>query len=142
MNKIAIQNNILSWGLSFVFIWFGLSEILTPTNWISYVPPFLSSLGNETFIMSLVVIHGAILIGCALLLIINIGRPVAAALSALLLAQILVAMILESGLSPVVVRDIGLFGATLSLVFSGTKTDPSVLTSNLKGKGIFPEKYN
>lgn len=140
MQKNNIHQHILSWSLAFVFIWFGLSEVLTPESWTAYVPSYIST-GNIT--SALVVVHGAILIGSAVLLIINIGRRVAAAIAALLLLQIVASMILEgSGLTPVVVRDIGLLGACISLLFSGTTVYELTMTKTTNVAGIFPEKYH
>lgn len=130
--------HVLSWALAFVFIWFGLSEILTPVNWTSYVPPFFV----ESWLIPLVVIHGAVLVGAALLLILNIGRRIAAAITAFMLLQIVVTMIIDNnGLSPIAVRDIGLFGAALSLVLYRHSSIEKTAPLTPRSSGIFPEKY-
>ncbi len=138
MNKINLQENLVGWGLAFVFAWFGMNEILSPAQWTAYVPSFL---GQGPFIVALVVIHGLVLFACAVLLVIGIGRMYVGILSSLLVADIVVVLIMQNGLDPVSVRDIGLFAAALSLIFTKKIQFPARMT--VTGKpGIFPEKYN
>ena len=106
--------NIFSYALGFVVAWFGLNEIFAPQEWVTFAPPFL---GNGTFAVSLVVLHGVVLASCALLLFSNTYRKLAAAILALVFMEVVIELVTQTGLSDIAVRDIGLCGMSLGLVF-------------------------
>ena len=106
--------NILSYALGFVVAWFGLNEILWPQEWVTFAPPFL---GDGALAVNLVVLHGIVLASCALLLFTNMYRWVAASMLALIFVGVIVDLVTQTGLSDIAVRDIGLCGMSIGLVF-------------------------
>ncbi|HAO64704.1 TPA: hypothetical protein DCQ44_01850 [Candidatus Taylorbacteria bacterium] len=114
---VTNPENIISYALGFVVMWFGLHEIFSPQDWVVFAPPFL---GDGTFTISLVVIHGIVLVSCALLLFLNIHRRIAAIILTLVFIEIIITLVTQSGLSDIAVRDIGLCGMALGLAFTST----------------------
>ena len=113
IRALTNPENIFSYALGFVVAWFGLNEIFAPQEWVTFVPKFL---GDGTFALIMVVIHGIILTSCALLLFFKIYRKIAAGILALMFAQIIIELITQTGLSDIAVRDIGLCGTAIGLV--------------------------
>jgi len=109
---ITNPENVLSYGLGFVVAWFGINEILAPTEWVAFAPPFL---GTGTLATSLVVIHGIVLVSCAILLFFKLYRKIAAAILALIFVEVIFNLITQTGLSDIAVRDIGLCGLSIGL---------------------------
>lgn len=106
------NENILSFFLAFVVIWFGYNEVTNPEQWVAYVPSFL---GGGSMTEYLVVAHGIILILSGLSLIFNFHKRTAAFVILLMLAGIVFTLLSVSGLDEIAVRDIGLLGMALAL---------------------------
>ncbi len=105
---------ILRLGLGFVFIWFGYSGLTNTAMWTGMVPAWTSVFGPAK---TLVQIHGAVELLGGILLVLGIWiRPVAAVL---LLSLLHTLTLLKFG--PIMVRDIGLAAAMLSIFLSGEK---------------------
>ena len=112
INIITNPLNILSYSLGFVALWFGLNEMFFPKEWLTFTPSFI---GSDALAVNLVIIHGAILTICALLLFSNIYRKLAAIILALLFIEIIIDLVSQTGVSDIVVRDIGLCGMAIGL---------------------------
>lgn len=112
VRKITNPENILSYTLGFVVAWFGLNEVLVPQEWATFAPSFL---GSGTLVIGVVVLHGVILTSCALLLFFNTYRRVAAAVLALIFVEVIIGLVMQTGLSDIAVRDIGLCGMAIGL---------------------------
>jgi hypothetical protein len=106
---------VVAWALGFVVGWFGTNEILFPADWAVFAPSFL---GTGSLVLSLVVLHGIILVTCAVLLLANFHRRIAGGALALIFIEIISGLIYGSGLSDIAVRDIGLCGASISLALT------------------------
>ena len=106
--------NVLSYTLGFVVAWFGLNEVLMPQEWVTFAPAFL---GNGTLALTLVVLHGIVLVSSALLLFFNLYRRVAAAVLVLIFVEVIIGLVTQTGLSDIAVRDIGLCGMAVALIF-------------------------
>lgn len=103
---------VLRIGMSLVFLWFGISQLIDPTNYIGYLPEFLF---NSSFAHSFVIGNGIFEIIAGLLLLLGFFvRPIA-----LLLALHLAVITFELGYGEVAVRDFGLTLATLSIALGG-----------------------
>lgn len=105
---------ILRAGLSFVFLWFGLNQILDQSMWVSLIPSrivSLSGLSAET----IVIFNGAFEVVMAVLLVLGIRVRVVA----ILLVLHMFTIVWDLGLSAIAVRDIGLMFALLSVAFAG-----------------------
>lgn len=116
----------LSYALAIVVLWFGVSEIITPTPWESFVPGFF---GEGPLIPVLVVIHGIILVICGIMFLFNFHRRIAAAAVTLLIFESIVDTIIGSGITDIAIRDVGLFGAALAL-WMGKVDEVQGATSN------------
>src|SRR3989344_1681351 len=110
------RENVLSYFLAFVALWFGYNEVTAPSDWVGLVPEFLGS-GNA--LVYLVFTHGVVLILCAMALVFNFHRRAAAGVLGLVLLGIVGALVMKGGVSDVAVRDIGLFGMALALWLRG-----------------------
>lgn len=105
---------ILRLGLVFVFIWFGLTQLLDQSMWTSLIPTGLTKatgINAETF----VIINGTFEVFMAVLLAFGIRVRLVAAL----LFLHMFAIIGDLGLNAIAIRDIGLMLALLSVSFYG-----------------------
>ena len=112
---------VISYALAFVVVWFGTNEIFAPGDWAAFVPSFL---GTDSLALSLVVVHGLLLTASGLLLAFNFYRRIGAIVLALMLAEIIVSLLVESGLTDVAARDIGLLGIAVALALPSPSTPP------------------
>jgi len=103
--------------LGLVLLWFGLHELLQPSLWTGYVPVIA---GSSKFAIALVLLHGWALVVMAVALTLGIAPRVAAAVSALMLLEIVVSLSVTGGLSDIVARDLGVFGLAVA-VFANDK---------------------
>ena len=101
---------ILRLGLAFVFIWFGINQLISPEGFFGYVPNFLSNQINL-----IILLNGIFdtIIGLALL----IGFKVR--IITLIKSVQLTAIIITLGYNDVAIRDIGILFAGISLFFLG-----------------------
>ncbi len=99
----------LSGGLGIVFLWIGLNMIQNPNTWIGYLPENIPFGLERGLALKL---NGIFDIVLGALLIMRWWPKIVAALAALHLIVILV----TQGIDAVLIRDVGLLGASLSLL--------------------------
>jgi uncharacterized membrane protein YphA (DoxX/SURF4 family) len=105
---------VLRLGLSGVFAWFGVSQILDPSVWTSYIPNLATHLSGLSAI-TLVVLNGIFETSMAVLLVFGIWvRPVAA-----LLFIHMCGIVVTVGLDSIGVRDVAIAIGLLSITFYG-----------------------
>jgi len=97
--------------LGLVLAWFGCHELVQPSLWTGYVPVVPPS----SLAVLLVLAHGWLLLVLAVAVISGIAVPAAAALSAVLLLEIVISLTLAGGLSDLSVRDLGVLGLAVCL---------------------------
>jgi len=100
--------------LAFVFGWFGISEIFNPVYFSGYIPPFVRALpffNPNLFIQT----HGVVLTLLSLCLVLKFYLRITGILNILMLMQLIIGLLLISGFSEIVVRDIGLLGLATSI---------------------------
>ena len=118
MSQTQIGISILRFGLATVFIWFGVSQLFNPTEWIGWVPVWAMELPGLSDMTILKINAFVEIVGGALLAFGIYTRVVAAVLAAH------VALITyEVGYNAIGIRDLGLTAATLSLVFLSSNKD-------------------
>lgn len=100
--------------LGLVLLWFGYHELVSPGLWTGYVP-VLSTTSSAAEV--LVLAHGWVLLVIAVALLAGIVPRVAAAIAAVLLLEIVISLAV-TGLSDLVLRDLGVLG--LSIAVAGT----------------------
>lgn len=105
---------VLRLGLSGVIIWFGTSQILSPSVWTSYIPDIAMHLtGMSAF--TLVIFNGIFEIVAAVFLVFGLWiRPVAG-----LLFLHMCGIVASVGLDPIGIRDIAIAAGLLSTTFYG-----------------------
>lgn len=106
---------ILRAGLSFVFLWFGFTQLFDQSAWVALIPKgILAATGLQAEVF--VIINGAFEICMAALLVFGIRTRVVAGL----LALHLIAIIGDLGLTAIAVRDVGLIFALIAVILHGT----------------------
>lgn len=96
-------------GLGLVFLWIGIDMFRHSDNWIGYVPANLPfNFSRSVFLTLTAIMDSAI----GALLIFNFFPKTAAAVAAFHL----VGIIIFQGIDAVIIRDVGLLGASLALV--------------------------
>jgi uncharacterized membrane protein YphA (DoxX/SURF4 family) len=101
-------------GLTFVFIWFGASQIMNQAMWTSLIPSYATDLTGLSA-STVVLINGILEVVLAVLLAFGIRIRIVATL----LALHLIGIIGTVGLNGVGIRDIGLMLAMFSVALHG-----------------------
>jgi len=104
---------ILRLGLALVFLWFGFSQLMSPTQWTSFLPSFVSIVPISA--VKFVLLNGWFEIVAAVLLILGAYTR----LAALLLALHLFGITFTIGWNALGIRDFGLAVATLVIFLQG-----------------------
>ena len=97
--------------LGLVLAWFGYHELVQPSLWTGYVPVVPAS----SLAVLLVLAHGWLLLILAVAMIAGIAVRAAAAVSVALLLEIVISLTAASGLSDLVLRDVGVLGLAACL---------------------------
>ncbi|MHB1874118.1 MAG: hypothetical protein ACYCPF_04590 [Streptosporangiaceae bacterium] len=98
--------------LGLVLAWFGYHELVAPQLWTGYVPLISST---STFAIVLVLVHGWLLLLLAIATVAGVLLRLSAAISAVLLAEIIVSLTVSGGLTDISLRDVGVFGLAVML---------------------------
>jgi len=118
-NKENLGIYILRFGLSIVFLYFGISQILDQSRWIYLVPDrFFNFYINEVLKSKLVFVNGIFDIVVALSLLSGIFLKIFSILGFIHLISI---TIFSLGFTPSGIRDLGLAFAVLALFFLSHK---------------------
>jgi len=110
--------------LGLVLAWFGYHELVQPALWTGYVPGVSAT---STTGIVLVLAHGWLLLVLAVALIAGIWVRLSAAITALLLAEVVISLTVQAGLSDLTLRDVGVLG--LALCLTGAAEQRFVLAS-------------
>ncbi len=105
-------------GVALVLMTFGAWEILRPASWANYMPPFLGAVGS---ILTLVTIHGIVLMFVGLAVLLGVYLRLFAIAAVLLLLAIIVTLIWMAGYPDIVVRDTGILLLALTVVFDNER---------------------
>ncbi|MBI2674345.1 MAG: DoxX family membrane protein [Candidatus Yanofskybacteria bacterium] len=114
--SLRYSNIFLRLGLAAVFIWFGVDKFLHPEYWLSsWIPQSSLLIASRIGIsgMDVVYVSGVfeLLVGASVLSNIFIK------IFSVLALMFLVAILLTFGISEVIIRDVGLMGGFLALLF-------------------------
>jgi uncharacterized membrane protein YphA (DoxX/SURF4 family) len=107
--------HILRFGMAFVFIWFGSNQLLHPTSWTALIPGWV--VGSGISAMNAVYANAMFEIIAAIFLVFNVWTRWVA----LLLFLHLLTIVIDVGLNPIGIRDVGLSVATLCVSIMDTK---------------------
>jgi uncharacterized membrane protein YphA (DoxX/SURF4 family) len=97
--------------LGLVLAWFGYHELVQPSLWTGYV----HIVSGSTLVVLLVLAHGWLLLMLAVAMFAGIAVRVVAAVSVALLLEIVTSLTITSGLSDLVLRDVGVLGLAVCL---------------------------
>jgi uncharacterized membrane protein YphA (DoxX/SURF4 family) len=98
--------------LGLVLAWFGYHELVQPSLWTGYVPGL--SPASDLAVL-LVLAHGWVLLLLAVALAAGVAPRTAAAVSAVLLLEIVISLAVTGGLSDLTLRDVGVLGLAVCL---------------------------
>ncbi len=100
--------------IGFVFVSFGLWELFDPQYWTGFVPNWVAAIIPS---QTLVLFHGVVLLVLGVAILLGLWLRWTALLATLMLVEICAGLLLASGFSDLLVRDVGLLLFTLSMVF-------------------------
>ncbi len=114
--SLRCSNLFLRLGLAAVFIWFGVDKFLNPQYWLSaWVPQSTLALASKLGVNGLDIVYASgvfeLLVGVSVL------SNIFVKMFSVLALAFLVTVLFTFGLSEVIVRDFGLMGGFLSLLF-------------------------
>lgn len=100
-------------GISLVYLWFGTSQIMDPTMWISWLPDYTESFPVSA--KTLVLLNGIFEVVAAIFLLLGAYTRIAAGLLALHAIHI----VFTVGYGPIGVRDFGIMASVISVFLNG-----------------------
>ena len=116
LSKLAVHDyTILRLVMSFVVLWFGMNQVINPEAWIGFVPDWVMRFGIDK--VSFVFLNGSFEIIFGSLLAFGIWTEIVS----LFLFLHMVGIVVEVGITPIGVRDIGLAVGLLYLFLHSFK---------------------
>lgn len=104
---------LLRISLAFVFLYFGIQQIINVENWISFVPSF--ALLSGVSVNNLILVNAFLELGLGGLLLLGLYTRI----SSLILSINLFLIAFSIGFNPLGIRDFGLAFATLAVFLNG-----------------------
>jgi len=114
INYQLIRHLLLRFCLGFILVWFGIQQVISPSEWAHLVPETMSShspIGD----IGLIFVHGALLTMAAIGISVGLFPKSSSLLAAALLLEIIVVLLIGGDSSGLIVRDIGLLVMALVL---------------------------
>ena len=105
---------LMRFGLAFVFIGIGIWEIVQPSYWGMYVPPFFSAVITTN---AFVEIHGVVLLVTGLAVLLGVYLRIASALAAIIMLSIVISLTYYFGFNDIVIRDVAILMLAAALFF-------------------------
>lgn len=114
MERAKLRHIISRVGVAFIFLTFGIWEIVQPTYWTAFLPQFVSAAADPA---RTVVVHGAMLVALGASILLGFYINITAILGTLMMLSIVASLWMVSGFTDLLVRDtvITLFALTLAL---------------------------
>ncbi|MFT4308331.1 MAG: DoxX family protein [Candidatus Woesearchaeota archaeon] len=104
-------NTAIRIGIAGVFLWFGVSQLLSPSDWTNWVPMWMDAVPIPT--ETLVIMHGLFEVVFGFALLIGFQTRIAAGM----LAASLLFTVFNLNYGETMIRDLGLLIVTGALVF-------------------------
>jgi uncharacterized membrane protein YphA (DoxX/SURF4 family) len=114
IKKDDVRHILTRLAVAQVLIIFGIWEIVQPVYWNSFVPQFVSNFMNINLVVQL---HGAFILILGAAILIGAYLRISAALAVLTTLAVIVFLLISSGFSDIIVRDIVIVLAAASLIF-------------------------
>lgn len=110
----AARHLLLRLAIAFVFLSFGIWELIDPQYWVGFIPGWTMVLGPA---VTIAMLHGAVLVLVGLAVLLGLWLRWSALLASLMLLEICLGLLLSSGFSDLLVRDVGLLLVAVALIF-------------------------
>lgn len=104
------QSSVARVATGLVLACFGVWELTGPGQWAGYVPHFAAAAVSP---VSLILVHGWILFVLAAAALVDFAPPVTAWIAVAVMAEVVLGLALTSGLTDILVRDVGLLALAL-----------------------------
>ena len=117
MKKDNVRHILCRLALAQVLIIFGVWEIVQPVYWNAFVPNIFSSIMSINLFVQL---HGALILILGIAVLLGIYLRISAILAALTTLSVIIFLIVVSGFTDLVVRDIVIVLVAASLAFDDT----------------------
>jgi uncharacterized membrane protein YphA (DoxX/SURF4 family) len=114
INYQLMRHLLLRFCLGFILIWFGIQQVINPSEWTGFVPEIISS-HSPVGGIGLIFVHGALLTIAAIGISVGLFPKSASLLAATLLLEIIVVLSVKGNSGGLIVRDIGLLVMALVL---------------------------
>ena len=114
IKKDDVRHILTRLAVAQVLIIFGIWEMVQPVYWNSFVPSFVSSFMNINLFVQL---HGAFILILGVAILIGAYLRVSAALAVLTTLAVIIFLLISSGFSDIIIRDIVIVLAAASLIF-------------------------
>ena len=111
-----IRHLLMRLMMGFTLGWFGGLQVRSQSDWVDFVPDFISRL-SPVADSYLIILHGSLLLLAAVGIFIGLRFVAASLLAATLLSFIILTLIVDGGSANLIVRDIGILGLAISLIF-------------------------
>ena len=114
IKKDDVRHILTRLAVAQVLIIFGIWEMVQPVYWNSFVPSFVSSFMNINLFVQL---HGAFILILGVAILVGAYLRVSAVLAVLTTLAVIVFLLISSGFSDIIIRDIVIVLAAASLIF-------------------------
>jgi uncharacterized membrane protein YphA (DoxX/SURF4 family) len=111
----TIRQLVMRCSLGLVLAWFAVQQVYDPSDWVHFVPSFMQGPAGVPEEL-LIRLHGTLLLVASAGLLTGAWARQAAGLAAVLLVQIIAALVISGGEGGLVARDVGLVGLALAVV--------------------------
>ena len=114
--SLRISHLVLRLSLAIVFLWFGIDKFFNPAYWLNaWIPDFVINLATVFYVSANTIIYG---IGVIELLVgISLVSNMFVDFFALIAVAFLIIISLFHGFNEVLIRDVGIIGGLLALIF-------------------------
>ncbi len=121
IDRQRVRHVLMRAGLGFVLAWFGVNELRSPSEWAVFVPSFVVD-HSPVAVNNLILIHGALLVVAAAFIGLGLVYVIGCLLAMGLLAEILLGLWLDAGVSDLVIRDLGLLTLSVALALDPVRS--------------------
>lgn len=111
-----IRHLLMRLMMGFILGWFGGLQVRSQSDWVDFVPDFISRL-SPIADSYLIFLHGSLLLLAAVGIFLGLRFAAASLLATILLSFIIFTLIVGEGSVNLIVRDIGILGLAIGLTF-------------------------
>ncbi len=116
INRQLMRHLLLRFCLGFILVWFGIQQMISPSQWTGFIPEVISS-HSPVGGIGLILVHSTLLLLAAIGIFVGLFPKSACLLAAALLLGIVMGLFFRDNSGSLIVRDIGLLVMALALAF-------------------------